>query len=63
MSDLRSVQFDVRDGDDEVVSTASDIYINIRLSINGKVSVLFCIIVILLMHFLSVSEYGEFTND
>ena len=29
MSDLRSVQFDVRDGDDEVVSISSDIYINI----------------------------------
>ena len=28
MSDLRSVQFDVCDGDDEVVSIASDIYIN-----------------------------------
>ena len=28
MSDLRSVQFDVRDGDDEVVSISSDIYIN-----------------------------------
>ena len=29
MSDLRWVQFDVRDGDGEVVSIASDIYINI----------------------------------
>ena len=28
MSDLHSVQFDVRDGDDEVVSISSDIYIN-----------------------------------
>ena len=28
MSDLRWVQFDVCDGDDEVVSIASDIYIN-----------------------------------
>ena len=28
MSDLRSVQFDVRDGDDEVVSIASDTYVN-----------------------------------
>ena len=37
MSDLRSVQFDVRDRHGEVVSIASDIYINIRLSVNGKV--------------------------
>ena len=37
MSDLRSFQFDVRDGHGEVVSIASDIYINIRLSVNGKV--------------------------
>ena len=37
MSDLRSVQFDVCDGHGEVVSIASDIYINIRLSVNGKV--------------------------
>ena len=36
MSDLRSVQFDVCDGDDEVVSIASDIYTNIRLSVNGR---------------------------
>ena len=37
MSDLRSVQFDVRDRHGEVVSIASDIYINIRLNVNGKV--------------------------
>ena len=37
MSDLRWVQFDVCDGHGEVVSIASDIYINIRLSVNGKV--------------------------
>ena len=37
MSDLRSFQFDVRDRHGEVVSIASDIYINIRLSVNGKV--------------------------
>ena len=37
MSDLRWVQFDVRDGHGEVVSIASDIYINIRLSVNEKV--------------------------
>ena len=37
MSDLRSVQFDVCDRHGEVVSIASDIYINIRLSVNGKV--------------------------
>ena len=36
MSDLRSVQFDVRDRHGEVVSIASDIYINIRLSVNGR---------------------------
>ncbi len=37
MSDLRWVQFDVRDCHGEVVSIASDIIINIRLSVNGKV--------------------------
>ena len=37
MSDLHSFQFDVRDGDVEVVSISSDIYINIQLSINGKI--------------------------
>ena len=36
MSDLRLVQFDVRDRHGEVVSIASDIYINIQLSANGK---------------------------
>ena len=42
MSDLRSVQFDVCDGDDEVVSIASDIYINkyLVLSIDEKVYIL-----------------------
>ena len=37
MSDLRWVQFDVRDRHGEVVSITSDIYINIQLSVNGKV--------------------------
>ena len=37
MSDLCSFQFDVRDRHDEVVSIASDIYINIRLSVNENV--------------------------
>ena len=39
MSDLRSVQFDVCDGDDEVVSIASDIYIYIQLSVNSLILV------------------------
>ena len=37
MSDLRSVQFDVRDRNGECVSIASDISINIRLSCIGAV--------------------------
>ena len=34
MSDLRSVQFDICDGHGEVVSIASDIYINICFGYN-----------------------------
>ena len=42
MNDLLSVQFDVRDRHDEVVSIASDIYINkyLVLSIDEKVYIL-----------------------
>ena len=36
MSDLRSVQFDICDGHGEVVSIASDIYINIRLGVKER---------------------------
>ena len=60
MSDLRSVQFDVRDRNGECVSIASDISINIRLSCIGAVLFAFEVVVGRMIHFVYTSFYTSF---
>mgnify|MGYP000109715304 FL=1 len=51
ISDMRSVQFDVRDRYGEVVSIASDIYINIQFTYSTNRFYYICLLCFNLTHF------------